>query len=309
MARKPKQQSGLLANAFDRIAAASRAGAGSLPMIATFASIGIAAVALAIGVPRLRSYIGERSFVEAGSIRLAFLDPPPWLDNERTATLRTIVANAVGDGSVLDPARLVTAQDALAQSGWFREIRQVRLSPDGGFIVDAVFRQPVATVLYGSREYMIDDEGCRVPLDWELGERPSAPHWIALHHAASPPPGAPGAHWSGADIDAGLALLEELRGRRWEQQVAAIDLAEFTGAGLVVRTVNNGLVLWGYPPGVTTTAEPPTEAKLRNLDHLFASTGYIDNGSGRMIDLRTDVPSIRPVSETAQADTGRDIVR
>ena len=71
------------------------------------------------------------------------------------------------------------------------------------------------------------------------------------------------------------------------------------GDGLVLLTTNGGFIMWGYPPDVETTAEPPKAAKLRNLDVLFASTGHIDNGGGRVLDLRTDVPSVRLVSDEA----------
>lgn len=309
MARKSSRKSSTLANAFDRVAASLRQSGGAASIAVMAACIAAAIVMLAVGVPRLRNYLDSRSFVPAGEISVSFVDPPSWWDAQRAEAMRRLVAGAVGDGSAIDPARLATAQEALQQSGWFRSIRQVRLDGRGGFVVEAIFRQPVATVLHAGREYLIDTEACRVPVEWELGQRPARPHWISLHHAAEPPPGAPGGRWTGRDIDAGLALLSALRERRWESQVAAIDLAEFGTTGLVLRTVNNGLIVWGYPPGTSTTAEPPVEAKLHNLDHLFARNGFIDNGAGRILDLRTDVPSVRVAAEPASSEPAAGIVR
>jgi hypothetical protein len=301
MARKSSKKSSTLADLYDRVSASLRASGGTASLIAVALCVVTAIVLLATGVPRLRSYLDERSFVPAGEITMSFVDPPSWWDAIRADEIRRMVANAVGDGSAIDPARLATAQEALQQCGWFRSIRQVSLDAGGGFVVDATFRQPVAAVLHAGREYLIDGEACRVPVEWELGQRPARPHWISLHHAAEPPPGAPGGRWSGRDVDAGLALLAAMRDRRWESQVAAIDLGSFEGDGLVLRTVNNGLIMWGYPPGTSTSAEPPSDAKLRNLDHLFATTGRIDNGAGRIVDLRTDVPSIRVAAEGGAA--------
>jgi hypothetical protein len=309
MARKSSKKSSTLAELYDRVAASLRQSGGAASIAVMAVSIAVAIVLLAVGIPRLRGYLDARSFVPAESIGLSFVDPPSWWDAPRAEDMRRMVANAVGDGSAIDPSRLATAQEALQQSGWFRSIRQVRMDGKGGFVVEATFRQPVAAVLHAGREYLIDTEACRVPLEWELGARPARPHWISLHHAASPPPGEPGARWTGRDVDAGLALLAALRDRRWETQVAAIDLAEFDTTGLVLRTVNNGLIVWGYPPGTSTTAEPPVEAKLRNLDHLFARSGFIDKGAGRILDLRTDVPSIRVATEAASADAAAGIVR
>lgn len=309
MARKSSRKSSPLADMFDRVVASLRQSGGVASIAAMALSIAAAIVLLAMGVPRLRGYLESRSHVPAREITLSFVDPPSWWDAQRAEDMRRLVAGAVGDGSAIDPSRLATAQEALQQSGWFRAIQQVRLDGKGGFVVEATFRQPVAAVLHAGREYLIDTEACRVPVEWELGQRPARPHWISLHHAAEPPPGAPGGRWAGRDVDAGLALLAALRERRWEAQVAAIDLAEFGTTGLVLRTVNNGLIVWGYPPGTSTTAEPPVEAKLRNLDHLFARTGFIDNGAGRILDLRTDVPSVRVAAEGASSEPAAGIVR
>ncbi len=299
MARKNKDKSSTIADFFDRTAANLR-GSGNAVSLLSMASCVVCAIAmLAIGVPRLRNYLNERSFIEAGAITVRFVDAPAWFDRTRAAEIRAEVATAVGDGSALDPTRLVAAREALTQSGWFSAIKQVRLDDNGGFLVDAVFRHPFAIVLHANREHLVDENGCRLPADWALGQRPSEPHWISLVNATSPPPGAPGERWAGRDVAAGLELLKTTFGKPWERQIAAIDLSRMDGDGLVLLTTNGGFIMWGYPPDVETTAEPPKAAKLRNLDVLFASTGHIDNGGGRVLDLRTDVPSVRLVSDEA----------
>ena len=296
MARRSKAASKAAAF-FDSFAASVRAERGTVPFLMTVACILVMFALLAIGVPRLRSYLDARSIVAATDITLRFTKAPAWFDATRQLELRQAVANAVGDGSALDPSRIATAREAVAQSGWFKSIRQVELEGNGGFLVDADFRTPFAVVLHGEREHLIDEQGCRLPLSWPLGHRPATPHWISLVRAEAAPPGEPGGQWPGRDIEAGLDLLKTTWQRPWESQIAAIDLARFQQDGLVLMTRTGGFVVWGMPPSIASTAEPPATAKLRNLDHLFASTGYIDNGGGRIVDLRTDVPSVRLAAE------------
>lgn len=300
MARRSKATAKAAA-LLDSIAANVRAERGPLPFIATVGCIIVAFVLLAVGVPRLRAYLDARSMVPAAEITVRFTKCPPWFDETRQLELRQAVANAVGDGSALDPSRIATAREVVAQSGWFRAIRQIELEGNGGFLVDAEFRNPFAVVLHGEREHLIDEQGCRLPLSWPLGHRPAQPHWISLVHATQPPPGEPGAAWPGRDIEAGIDLLKATWQRRWESQIAAIDLSRFESEGLVLMTGTGGFIVWGLPPSVVSTAEPPAAAKLRNLDHLFASTGSIDNGSNRIIDLRTDVPSVRLAASPGDA--------
>lgn len=307
MARKTSSGSSFFANLYDKTQAKVRgvtgAGAGgpdTLSLVAIGACVLLGVVALIVGVPRLRGYLSQRSFVAASEVTLRFDNPPSWLDPTRAEELRRLVASAVGDGSAVDPARLVTAKDALMSSGWFKSVRQVSLDANGGFVADAQFRVPFALVLHGSREHLVDIDGCRLPAEWELGTRPSKPHWVTIVNTEQGPPGEPGAHWNGADLAAALELVKLTFDRPWESHVAAIDVAKFRGDGLMIQTAKGGFVLWGLPPSVTSAIEPPADAKLRNLDVLFARTGFIDSGGGRVIDLRTDMPSARVVAE----DTG-----
>ena len=302
MARKSSKNSNPIADFIDRSAAWFRSSGGTVSLVAAAVCVLVAVVLIGVGVPRLRGYLEERSFVPASAITLRFEEAPAWFDATRIEEMRRRIANAVGDGSALDATRLPTAKDALQESGWFKSIAQMRLEGNGGFLVEAEFRTPVALVLHGGREHLVDIDGCRLPLDWTLGSRPAAPHWISLLNAENPPPGQPGERWMGADVLAGLDLLAAIRGQPWESKVAAIDLARHGNDGLVLVTTTGGFVLWGYAPSVRTSSEPNPISKLANLSQLFASTGYIDHGSGRILDLRTDIATVRLAGDAPAAE-------
>ena len=311
MARKESFFNTYIAGTFDRISSAVRGtgdepdegggGKSNFAFYATCASILAAVAFLVVFVPRMRSYLELRSFVASNDISVRFLAPPAWLDQRRHEELRNAVANAVGDGSSVDPARLAIARAALEQTGWFKDIRQVSLEGIGGFAVDAEFRTPFALVVYSGLEHLIDSDGCRMPAYWTLGERPANPHWVTFVNVAEPPPGEPGKPWRGADLAAGIELLKVLWNRPWERQVAAIDVSRVQQDGLIMLTRGGGYIYWGYPPGLPTAAEPTPEAKLRNLDYLFSTTGFVDSGGGRVVDLRTDMPSVKLAAETPRA--------
>lgn len=309
MARKDSFFNNYIAGTFDRIQGAVRgsgdestgAKKGDFAFYATCASILVAVAFLAIAVPRMRAYLDQRSFVAANDITVRFVDQPGWFDAARQEEVRRAVMSAVGDGSSVDPARLAVAQSALEQTGWFKHIKQVSLEGVGGFAVDADFRVPFALVVHSGREHLIDHDGCRMPADWKLGERPEQPHWVTFANVSAPPPGEPGQSWPGADLASGLELLKAICDKPWERQVTAIDVSRLKSDGLVIITRGNGQIFWGYPPGLPTSAEPPAAAKIRNLDHLFTTTGFIDSGGGRIVDLRTDMPSVRLAADTPSA--------
>lgn len=305
MARKDSFFNTYVAGSFDRIQSVVRgdqngtAGTRSdFGFYAACASILAFVAFLAIAVPRMRSYLDQRSFVAANEITIRFTDEPAWFDSSRHEDVRRAVASAVGDGSSVDPARLAVARAALEQTGWFQQIKQVSLEGVGGFAVDADFRSPFALVVHGGREHLIDSDGHRLPAEWKLGERPAQPHWVTINNVQAPPPGEAGSHWSGADLAAAIELLKVMWNKPWERQVIAVDVAKLQEEGLIVLTRGGGYIYWGYPPGTPTTAEPPAAAKLRSLDRMFSSKGFIDMGGGRTIDLRTDVPSVKLAAET-----------
>jgi hypothetical protein len=52
-------------------------------------------------------------------------------------------------------------------------------------------------------------------------------------------------------------------------------------------------LIWGRAPDDRSVAEVPTETKLRTIDYLFRTTGRVDAGGGRIIDLRGDLVTVR----------------
>lgn len=314
MARTNRRQPRPIASPLSRLVAAIRTGfvapsARTSVVGAVLTTIGIAAV-VAWGVPHLRARIDERQVASDGPPAIAYVDAPRWFDQIRRDRVAARVMQAVGESSTLDPHRLAKARDALMTTGWFDSIEQVRLADSGGFIVEARFVQPFAIVRHDRFDYLVDPSARVLPMEWPAGHRPAEPHYVTIVGASAPPPGENGVHWAGSDVAAGLELVKLIADRPWFGEVAGIDVSGHGASNqLVLVTSGNGRLVWGRSPGDRSAAEVPAETKLRTLDYLYASNRRIDNGSGRTIDLRGDLVTVRRNDLAAEGAPGRPETR
>lgn len=302
MARNARKKNSSLAERFDSIRSALLASGGRAGFIASILVLLTGAALLWWGVPRLKARMDDRIISASGGGGVEYASAPAWLDARRRAEISDRVTMAAGDGSVLDPHRLAKARAALLSTGWFRSVEQVRLADNGGFLVDATFVRPFAVIRHGEFDYLIDDEGRLLPMQWTAGHRPAQPHYLAIVGTGEPHRGEFGTVWPGHDVAAALELARVLVGRPWFEQVAAIDLSDFNRTEMLsLVTVNNGRVLWGRAPSDRSVAEVTPDSKLRTLDYLYASERRIDSGGGRTIDLRGDLVTVRASAAAPEA--------
>jgi len=271
--------------------------------LATSIVVGVAlAGLLAWGVPKLRSRLLERSLaqaersdsVDSGMHVVSYETLPAWFDETRQQLVSSRVRSAVGDLSTIDQTRLSRARDAMLSTGWFEDIRQIRLADGGGFLVDASFHTPFAIIRHGEFDFLVTPEGRLMPMEWPAGHRPATPHYVALLGASSAAPAAVGERWSGADVAAGLELARAIASESWYSKIAGIELSRVASENALILVTNDGgRLIWGRAPDDRSVAEVPTETKLRTIDYLFRTTGRVDAGGGRIIDLRGDLVTVR----------------
>lgn len=257
---------------------------------------------LAWGVPKLRHRLLERSLAQTAQAHnsnnglhvVSYESLPAWFDETRQELVSSRVRSAVGDLSTIDQTRLSRARDAMLSTGWFEQIRQIRLADGGGFLVDATFHTPFAIIRHGDFDFLVTPEGRLMPMEWPAGHRPASPHYVALLGASSPAPAAVGERWSGADVAAGLELARAIASEAWYSKIAGIELSRVSSENALILVTNDGgRLIWGRAPDDRTVAEVPTETKLRTIDYLFRTTGRVDAGGGRIIDLRGDLVTVR----------------
>ena len=304
MARSTRKKSSSFADRFDSLRSSLLAGSARASTVAAFAFVALLGVLVLWGVPKLRQRLDAQVMASAGPTTVDYTNAPGWFDGKRRAEVSERVAMAVGDGSVLDPNRLAKARASLLTTGWFQSIEQVRLTDAGGFLVEATFVRPFAVIRHGEFDYLVDEGGRLLPMQWTAGHRPAEPHYIAIVGTSEPNRGDYGSPWPGVDVAAGLELARLLIAKPWCPEVAAIDLRQYAqDQTLSLITRSNGRLLWGRAPNDRSVAEVTPDAKLRTIDFLYASQRRIDSGGGRTIDLRGDLVTVRAETTAEQSPT------
>ena len=176
------------------------------------------------------------------------------------------------------------------------EVKRVTKQASGVIRVQAAYREPFAMVEVDGTAYLLDRNAVRLPVEYVIGTVPDE-YWnewfrIAGVSAAVPPAGAV---WPGADLAAGLELVEYLRDATVRGEVSfrsSLRVIDVSNHGrrrdpydgeLRIRTIYpRGYIDWGLPPGKEYTVEASANRKLEMLRALYAERS-------RLPDLVLDV--------------------
>ncbi|MSR44705.1 MAG: hypothetical protein EXS15_05015 [Phycisphaerales bacterium] len=220
-----------------------------------------------------------------GRIEVTFLDAPAWMTPADLEPLQDLVACEAGT-MVYDRDGLARVQEALLNTGWFDEVRQVRRLHGAVLEVDATFAEPTALVVDRDGEHLLDSRGRLMPRTYAPG---TSPPLTRILGASLPRPSRPGQAWGGADLLAGNGMAILIGTQRWRAQISAVDVSEFkTRQTLGLVTTKGCRINWGRNPGSEAAAEVPAAQKLRYLDLLANQYGRVDGASEQTIDLSVD---------------------
>jgi hypothetical protein len=252
------------------------------------AAIAAMALALGMGVPALRAEACRT--VTGEPLTVLFENRPPWMTDAEISPLADLVAEKL-NGSAMDRSGLASAKDALASTGWFEEIRQVRRTGGNEVIVEGDWTVPFAVVREAGYDHLVDLHGRLLPRCYRVGSAPRS--LIRIENARHPRPSTYGTRWEGEDLSAGMAVARLIDQRPWRSQVAWIDLGGMAEDGCVrMKTARGCTLTWGRLPGREGAAEVPARQKLDYLGWLHEHYGRID-AVGDQLDLRTDCVAIR----------------
>jgi len=270
----------------------ARAGALRLWMAAAW--LGALAV-VAYGLHQLEPYA---RCIKLGDTRVEWVNPPGWLADENWQQVLPQLEARISLHPDTDPfddqvCPYVAAQ--LSGSSWIAGIRRITKQTDGRVRIHADFRKPFALVEKNGLAHLVDDQGVRLPEQWPA-HRINRSGWWVIQGVTAPVPQA-GAHWPGADLDAGLSLARflyraEAAGQMpFRSRVRAIDVSNFAGQvdprGGRLRLVTGqprGYIHWGLPPGEEYGIEIKAELKLARLRERFDELRQLPDGS--TIDVR-----------------------
>ena len=252
-------------------------------------AIAAMAAALGMGVPVLRADALRAPAAEATTVR--FENRPPWMTDAEISPLADLVAEQLRS-SPMDRSGLSAARDALASTGWFEEIHQLRRTGGNEVIVDGEWTVPFAVVREGGYDHLVDMQGRLLPRCYRPGTAPRS--LVRIEGATHSRPTTYGTRWPGDDLFAAMAVARLIDQRPWRGQVACIDLSGMPEDGCVrLRTARGCVVKWGRAPGREGAAEVPARQKLDYLGWLHEHYGRIDAGCEDQLDLLTDCVGAR----------------
>jgi hypothetical protein len=234
------------------------------------------------------------------------------------AALYTGPGNA-GVSSVTGPASTAPAPlspQATGYNAWIKRVTEVRrdVARDKSIQtiqISAEWRQPVAWVRVKDMLYLIDADGTRLPGDYHLEDRPHSRLMVIAgvdlpSVGGTPAVPQPGEKWAakdggfGADMLAGMSLVNELKRQPFAAQIDAVNMANYAGRQdpllpwidleTIWRTADGSprVVHWGRPVGEERIWEVQATAKLKTLNELFERFGRID-ADRDYVDIRTEV--------------------
>lgn len=250
------------------------------PLVLTWALAIAGLITLtAMSVPRLRA-----TQYPASNFTVSFSAPPIWLNRVLLQELQDVAKIQLSKTEVSRESLILTA-DALAATGWFLDVNQVRWVDENEAVIDATFLIPYARVHDALGYVYIDDKGRRLPK--RNGEIVNTKyHFISITSPQYDRPQRPGLQWNGDDVAAGLEVLKLIYNKPWAFQVKEISLSKWNVAKtLRLISDSSSTFIWGSAPGEERPLESLANKKLEWLNSMYESSGRIDLGSSAEFDL------------------------
>ncbi|HZZ43643.1 MAG TPA: hypothetical protein VFE58_11955 [Tepidisphaeraceae bacterium] len=275
-------------------------------------------VGLGAASAQFKKYIDKRAMAaNPEPPHVVLKNRPAWMSDfladSITAPVRPDIAKSPFDHQVL-----VDAVAALKQNPWIREIHDVRRtytnSPGDTIEVDCEYRAPIALVKWNDHYTLIDNQGTVLPEQFSESEIPRIAYGadgkmnIRVIDGVAHKPASPGDRWPGADLAAGIELVQLLYGQPYAEDILKVNVANFQGRHsprdpqltLVTRFNPATELRWGRP--VTSKdgfIEVSPAQKLNYLSSVYNKYHRVDAGQP-WLDLRFD-HILYPAPETDSA--------
>jgi hypothetical protein len=233
----------------------------------------------AMSVPKLRA-----TRISAADIKVTFQNPPIWLDKTLLLALQDVARVHLCETTV-GREGLIKTSDAMAATGWFTIVNQVRWVSDTHAIVDATFLIPYAVVRDVQGKVFIDAQGRRLPTRDGIIVNPNY-HFITIENTLHARPQRPGLQWNGNDILSALKVLHIIYNKPWALEIKTLDVGTWSSDASISFTTNTPSRLkWGSAPNEERGLEALADDKITRLDWLHTNFGRIDKGISAEFDL------------------------
>ncbi len=216
---------------------------------------------------------------------------PHWMDSQVRLELQEAAAWPIKDGD-LSHRNLQRSVDSFYQTGWVRQVHQIKRDGMNSIVVSADYRRPVAAIASPMGIFRVDRESVRLPGNFD--DQSIGTIGVPIITAVSLPPPPVGHQWLGEDIVGGLSVAQLIQDQPYATQIEAIDVSQTDRqrrTRVSLRT-HRGLIRWGLAPGYDHPLEPSTEVKLHRLMQIYSRWQAVDAG-GKVVDLYGPATLIR----------------
>ena len=277
-----------------------------------FAGFAGGAIAVAIGwhygTQSLQAYISETHAQPITAEDIRFSDKPTLMGVAELNQIRAELAGLIGSSPLNGEGLKQAAERLKSQHDIVRELRQITRTPESTIEVDLDFRTPAAIVrMRNERTGRLAQVGYDVVDD--MGFQMYGPKYMnEVAHLGLPlilgvnskyrPKDNQGEHqWQGQELNAGLALIKELRKTPVIDLIESISVYDTDERGRIRLWINTEVprpgarpvkcqILWGLPPGQEKGVEIDTDKKLKLLIAVMRNGQYLV-GQWRNVTINT----------------------
>ena len=246
----------------------------------------------------LRQYVknSQSARVDVSNVTLA--DQPDWMGAWLSNDLSAIVAQRVS-ADPMDGKSLADAATALERNPWVARVHRIERHPNRKVVVQASFHRPAAVVGGDAGYHLVTQNGMLLPGVYRNDQLDVL--GLPVIEGVGAAPVAEGAVWPGEDLQAGLDLVNVLKGEWYLPQLSSIRVDQRDRMGrirLMLITRTGGTLIWGLPPGEDQVVEASTHVKRERL-RIYSRNG-MPNHTG-------DVLSLHTTRAWRQADDGASV--
>jgi hypothetical protein len=277
---------------------------------------------LAAGFFYIQRYVQTEVLTTNDPPAIVIKNRPHWMSDFLVQRIADTARPPGAQGrSVFDRQLLIDARAALEKNPWISKVRDVRRAyangPGDVLEIDCDYRAPVALVKWGDYYSLVDQNGFKLPEQYEARDVPKIVRIeqgrvdIRIIEGVKRPPPSPGKKWVGDDLEAGLEMISVLSDKPYAQEILKLDVSGVNGGRgdpqVVLVTKFGTRILWGRVPSAKDSfVEVDASKKLDRLRALYAQYGRVDAGKTSGLDIRFD--KITYPGETS-AGTGMEIRR
>lgn len=278
---KPKDQRGLRA-ALTFLATKARTGLTAMGVQGVVAAVVIAAAAGGLYLARREVAAMPHFRVYPARFRAT---GPKWCADDLAK-----VAFPRESYSVFDPELTLDVARAYLASPWVKAVRSVEKRFPSEMHVELELREPAAFIRLPASCYAVDDEGIRLPLEYEAWDHITRPLPLIFGVRGDPPEA--GKRWVDAGTLAALAVLRALAAEpALLSEIHFVDVSNLDGvidpqrSEVMLFTRRRVRIAWGRAPDTAHFGEPSVANKLARLRQWLARPLALSGGAAH-IDLR-----------------------